>query len=228
MEGALKKLRIESFTDPDYSGNPKQPPFEVLFNPNTYSVKYAVEYEEEQGKGTTGVPQKFKQAKPSEFGVEFTLDGTGASADVVDVDQKIDEFLSVVKEYDGEIHRPPYLKVIWGTLLFNCVFKGANVKYTLFKPDGAPLRAVVSATFLGFIDDTKRVADERASSPDLTRVHAVTAGETLPLLCHRYYGDARHYVSVAQHNDLNDFRRLEAGGRLLFPPLERANGSGGR
>lgn len=226
MEGALKKLRIESFSEPDYSGEPKGT-FEVLFNPNTYSVKYAVEYEEDQGKGTTGLPQQFKQSKPNEFGIEFTLDGTGASADAIQVDEEIDNFLGVVYEYDGEIHRPRYLKVIWGTLLFNCVFKGANVKYTLFKADGTPLRAAVSATFFGFIDDTKRVAEERASSPDLTRVHAVIAGETLPLLCHRYYGDARHYMNVAKHNNLNNFRNLEAGRRVVFPPLERKTESSG-
>ena len=51
MDGELKKLRIESYTNPEYTGAPAAT-FEVLFNPNTYSVKYAVEYEEDQGRGT--------------------------------------------------------------------------------------------------------------------------------------------------------------------------------
>ncbi len=223
MEGALKKLIIEAYADAEYGGSPKDT-FEVMFNPDNYSVKYAVEYEEDQGKGTSGLPQKYKQSKPVEFSLDFTIDGTGAAAEQVEVIDEVRHFLKVVQEYDGEIHRPPYLKVAWGTLLFNCVFKGANVKYTLFRPSGAPLRAAISASFLGTVDDTKRVAEERASSPDLARYHTVQDNETLPLLCHRYYGSARHYLAVARVNGLNDFRSLITGERLLFPPIEKAGG----
>lgn len=223
MLGELKKLRIESYTDAEYSGSPVDT-FEVMFNPNSYALKYAVEYEDDQGKGTTGLPQRFKQSKPSEFSLEFMLDGTGAAADPVDISEEISHFLRVCYEYDGEIHRPRYLKVAWGTLLFNSVFKAANIKHTLFQPDGTPLRASISATFFGFIVDTKRVAEERSSSPDLTRIHTVTGGETLPLLAHRYYGNTAHYIDVARANELNDFRALTDGQRLIFPPLAKTGG----
>lgn len=221
MDGALKKLRIEAFASPDYSGSPKGS-FDVMFNPSTYAVKYAVEYEEDQGKGTSGLPQKYKQTKPLDFSLDFTLDGTGASAESKEVIEEVRHFLSVVHTYDGEIHRPPYLKVAWGSLLFNCVFKGANVKYTLFKPNGEPLRANISASFVGSVDDTKRAAEERASSPDLARYHVVTEYDTLPLLAHRHYGDMRHYLEVARINALDDFRNLTVGQRLLFPPVDKA------
>ncbi len=220
MQGELKKLRIESYTSPDYSGSPKDT-FEVMFNPNNYAVKYAVEYEEDQGKGTSGLPQKYKQTKPSEFSLDFTIDGTGASSKRTEVIKEVRKFLAVVHTFDGEIHRPPYLKVAWGSLLFNCVFKGANVKYTLFKPNGEPLRANISTSFIGSIDDTKRAAEERASSPDLVRVHTVAEYDTLPLLAHNYYGDARYYLAVARVNAIDDFRSLTTGQRLLFPPLAK-------
>lgn len=219
MEGALKKLRIEAYTDPRYGGDPKTPDFEVMFNPNNYSVKYAVEYEEDQGKSTTGLPQKYKQTKPIELSLDFVIDGTGASADKVEVIEKVREFLQVVKEFDGEIHRPPYLKISWGSLLFNCVFKSANVKYVLFKPNGEPLRANIAASFGGFVDDTKRAAKERASSADLTRVHAVLDGETLPLISQRFYGNPGYYIYLAEVNALDDFRSLQPGQTILCPPL---------
>lgn len=221
MEGELKKLKIESYTDPEYQGSPASE-FEVMFNPKSYSVKYAVEYDDEQGMGTTGLPQRFKQSKPSEFSLEFILDGTGASADKREVSALVDDFLAVAYEYDGDLHRPRYLKLSWGTLLFNCVFKAANITYTLFKPDGSPLRAKVGATFFGFVEDKRRVAEEGATSPDLTRVHTVTAGETLPLLSFRYYGDQMHYLDVAVVNGLTDMRALSPGLRLVFPPLAKA------
>lgn len=226
MKGELKKLRIESYADPEYQKGPEDT-FVAMFNPSTYTVKHSVEFDKKQGMGTTGLPQRYKKSAPSEFSLEFTLDGTGASSKKEDVADKLDHFLAVVYKYDGEIHRPRYLKVVWGTLLFNCVFKDASVKYTLFRPDGSPLRVVVSATFLGFIEDRRRAATQAKRSPDLMRQHVVLPSDTLPLLCHRYYGSAALAVWIARHNGLDDLVTLRDGQVLLFPPLEkRGRGTG--
>jgi nucleoid-associated protein YgaU len=45
------------------------------------------------------------------------------------------------------------------------------------------------------------------------------AGDTLPLLCARIYGDSSYYTDVARFNGLADVRSLRAGQRLHFPPL---------
>jgi nucleoid-associated protein YgaU len=108
------------------------------------------------------------------------------------------------------------------------VLKSAEVTYVMFEPDGHPLRAKVKATFSENIEDTLRVAEERKSSPDLTHVHTVKAGEHLSLLAHRYYGDPSRYFQVAQYNGLTNYRRLVPGQRLEFPPINDApSGSGG-
>jgi nucleoid-associated protein YgaU len=44
----------------------------------------------------------------------------------------------------------------------------------------------------------------------------VEAGDTLPLLCYRVYGDSRYYLAVAAHNRLDDFRGLQPGTLLCF------------
>ena len=49
----------------------------------------------------------------------------------------------------------------------------------------------------------------------------VLAGDTLPLLCQQIYGSATHYLQVAAFNGLDDFRVLEPGRELLFPPFAR-------
>ena len=51
-------------------------------------------------------------------------------------------------------------------------------------------------------------------------------GDSLPLMCHRIYGDARYYLEVARTNALVDFRSLRPGTELLFPPLEKEPGGG--
>jgi len=47
----------------------------------------------------------------------------------------------------------------------------------------------------------------------------VKDGDTLPLLCHRIYGDSGYYADVARFNGLSSFRRLKPGLALHFPPL---------
>lgn len=218
MEGELKKMVIEAFKEADYSGSPAKT-FTVMFNPNTYSQKYEVEYQDRQGAGDTGSPQVYGKIKPQEYTFEFLFDGTGTAADPVDVREKIDEFLTVTGKHDGDIHRPMYLKLSWGSLLSKCVMKSAEMTYTLFKPDGYPLRAKVKATFAENIDDALRVAEERKNSPDLTHVHTVKRGEHLSLLAHRYYGDESRYFQIARFNGLTNFRALTVGQELRFPPI---------
>lgn len=220
MSGQLKKMVIEAFRQADYSGSPALA-FTVMFNPNTYSQKYEVEYEARQGKGNTGSPQVFGTVKPQEYTFEFLFDGTGTAAEKVEVREEVERFLTVTGKHDGEIHRPLYLKLSWGSLLSKCVLRSAEVTYTLFKADGYPLRAKVKATFAENVEDALRVAEERQSSPDLTHVHEVRAGEHLTLLAQRYYGDASRYFQIARFNRLKSYR-LEVGQRLAFPPIREA------
>ncbi|RPI25043.1 MAG: LysM domain-containing protein [Acidobacteria bacterium] len=219
MEGELKKMVIEAYRKADYSGSPADS-FTVMFNPNTYTQKYEVEYQDRQGQGDTGSPQVFGKIKPQEYSFEFLFDGTGTATDKVDVQQTIDRFLTVTGKHDGEIHRPLYLKLCWGSLISKCVLKSAEITHTLFKRDGYPLRSKVKATFAENVEDALRVAQERKSSPDLTHVHIVEQGEHLSLLAHKYYGDESRYIQVAAYNNLKNFRRLELGQRLLFPPIK--------
>jgi hypothetical protein len=215
--GELKRLTIEAFTKADYSGTPVK--FVVLFNPSTYSQKYEVEYHARQGAGDTGSPQVFGKIKPQEYAFELLFDGTGTAIEQVDVAAKLDEFLTVAGKHDSSIHRPKYLKLTWGKLLSRCVLKSANITYTLFAPDGTPLRARLQATFSENVEDALRVAKDRKNSPDLTHVHTVRAGEHLSELADRYYGEPGRYLQVAEYNRLANFRKLEVGQRVLFPPI---------
>jgi len=217
--GRLEKLLIWAYDKPDYSGV-SVGEFEAFVNPNELTLAYEMEYDSAQGSGTTNSRMEFKKVKPGDLTLTLLVDGTGASGRPTDVRARV-ELFQTVTGYNGSIHRPNYLKVTWGTLVKRCVLKSASIAYKLFQPDGAPLRAVISATFTDNSDDRTRVAVAQDSSPDVTHVRQVQAGDTLPLLCYRIYGDPRRYVEVAQANGLNDFRRLKAGTRLLFPPVAK-------
>ncbi len=219
MNGELKKMRIEAYRQADYSGEPVDV-FVAMFNPNTYTQKYEVEYHDREGQGDTGSPQIFGKIKPQEYTFEFLFDGTGTAAPQTEVVTAVDQFLKVTGKHDGEIHRPRYLKLFWGSLISKSVLKSAEITYTLFRPDGTPLRGKVKASFAENVEDALRVAEERKSSPDLTHVHKVAGGEHLSLLAHRFYGDSARYIQIARVNGLKNFRRLKVDQTLSFPPVK--------
>ena len=218
MEQTFVRLKIEAHREQDCTDAAVET-FEVLFNPNTYSQKYEVVYHARQGAGDTGSPQVYGSIKPQEYTFELLFDGTGTAIERVSVPDAIEKFLRVAGKHDGELHRPMYLLLTWGRLLSKCVLKSADITYSLFEPGGNALRAKVRAVFSENIADTLRVAEERRSSPNLTHVHMVSAGEHLSQLADRYYGDAARYLEVAAYNGLANFRKLEPGQQLVFPPI---------
>lgn len=221
MSGHLAKLLIESYSDVALKSSDLAGSYEVLFNPTTYSRKYDIEYDQTPGTGSSGTEAKFGRIKPQEYSFEFLFDGTGASGIKVDVHDDIEWFLETTGKLDGDIHRPRFLKIVWGTLIAKCVLKSANVNYTLFKPDGRPLRAKVTAVFTESIEETLRVAEDNKNSPDLTHTRYVQQGDNLPLMTYRIYGDTSQYARVARFNRLDGFRRLTPGQAIHFPPLDQ-------
>ena len=53
-------------------------------------------------------------------------------------------------------------------------------------------------------------------------MRTVKAGDTLPLMCYRIYGDPKYYLDVAEVNHLGNFRVLIPGSALVFPPIEKS------
>lgn len=218
MQGNLEKLVIKAFKDPKYKGTPFAE-FRAEVNPSEITLSYEHEYDAAQGAGTTGSRMNFKKIKPGDLSLSLFIDGTGAGGRQVDVQATIEQFQRVTG-YNGIIHRTNYLVVAWGTLrVKRCVLKSASIAYKLFRPNGVPLRAVISATFTDNSDDQTRVAIAQDQSPDLTHVRVMTAGDTLPGLCASIYGDPRFYLAVARANRIDNFRKLAPGTRVYFPPL---------
>jgi hypothetical protein len=218
--GELEKLIIRSHEQPDFSDEPVGE-FEAYVNPHELTIAYEMEYETSQGSGTTGSRMEFSKVKPGDLSLTFFIDGTGANGKQIDVQQRVEQFQTVTG-YNGNIHRPNYLKVVWGTIqVKRCVLKSASIAYKLFNPSGVPLRAVITANFTDTADDETRVALAQDESPDLTHVRMVKAGDSLPMLCNQIYGSPDYYLEVARVNGLDNFRNLQPGTRLIFPPLDK-------
>lgn len=225
----LEKLKIFVYNKVDRVGLHKT--FEVMFNPESYSLSYENVYSKKQGINTSGRTEKYSLSKPSKLSLKLIIDGTGVSymgiTDLVkmikgknDVYKSVQEFLTLTFHMDGKIHEPKYLKVTWGDLEFDCRLQKVDVNYTLFDKGGKPLRAELDTEFIGDIKESKRLKKENKNSPDLTHTRIVKEHDTLPLLCEEIYGSPKYYIKVASANRLKDFRNLEPGRELFFPPIK--------
>jgi len=228
----VKKLVILAFEDDKYRKSAGS--YEAQINPEKYSEALRVDFDVKQKVNPAGVTAKFKGLGPRNLSLDFVLDDTGVIEDATGggaktVSARILDFQKIAYDFDGEIHSPRYLRILWGALKFDCRLTKLDIDYTLFSPGGRPLRAVLKAEFLHYASALKTELKGRKKSSDLTRVRQVGAGDTLPLMCHRIYGDSTLYLQVAQCNELTNFRDLPPGRTIKFPPLaELARGGGGR
>lgn len=195
-------------------------PFEALINPEEYTHISTNKYVENKALGPNG-EKKYSKSEPDRIEFkEIVLDGTGVVLGTTSsVLQQVALLRKVAYTYDGTEHEPPVVEVSWGPMLFKARLEKLDVKYTLFKPSGEPLRARVTLKFTAFTTNEEVFRSASMESPDLTHLVEVRAGDTLPMLCHKIYKDSSYYLAVADVNQLRSFRQLTPGQLLRFPPL---------
>lgn len=197
--------------------------YKLLINPAEFSHEYSICYNTKRTLGQTSNPVRFSAVNPDKISFSIVFDGTGVvppqTGTPVEVADQIEALNAVVYNYDSEYHEPNRVQILWGTLSFDGRLQSMSVNYTLFRSSGAPLRARAELSFLGSVKTDEALLAANRSSPDLSHSVLVVEGDTLPLLCQRVYGDSRYYPEVAAFNGLREFRRLQPGARLHFPPL---------
>jgi hypothetical protein len=247
-QGKLEKMTLRAFKPAASADEPPQPSdapedtYVVQVNPGSYTLNHLLNYSYLRGQGFSGSEAVYADSPPVNLEFEFLFDGTGvipAPSELGDVPlvgaiasalspaepyvviDEMKKFNTLVYRYDGEIHRPRQLLLTWGNLVFSCVLTSVAYRFTLFKPDGTPLRAVAACKFCESKSGAQREREDNASSPDLTHLRDVRDGDTLPLLSYQVYGNPLLYLAVARANKLVDFRRLRSATRLAFPPVDK-------
>lgn len=216
---SLEKMAITAYTDPKFTQ--KVDTFTVQINPESYKHTHNTEYTANDSTDTAGVTKKFYVQSPQEVSFSFYLDSTGVIAGITSVAAAIKNFKALIYTYNGNIHSPNYVQLSWGAgFIFNCRLEKLDIDYLLFKPDGTPLRAKLDVNFVEYLSPDEIVKRSQKNSPDMTHRRIVHVGDTLPHMCYRIYGDSKYYTAIAQFNGLDNFRNLQPGQSLLFPPLE--------
>jgi hypothetical protein len=227
MTGQPTKMLITAYSDPKFKS--KVPgaknPFTVWVNPASYSYTRTVKYNDRQAQGAAGGSPEFNRVGDADLSFELVFDATGViplptgqsyANGVTDI---INDFIDLLATVNGDIHTPNYLIVGWAGLQFPGVLASMKIDFSLFRPDGTPLRAKMAVAFKYYSSEEMLAKAIKKNSPDMTHIVTVVAGDTLPALCYRIYGNSGYYARVAHFNRLLSFRDVAPGTELLFPPL---------
>jgi hypothetical protein len=214
-------MKITAYTDAAYSA--KGDEYSVLVNPDQITFNYKIDNTRQKVPGTGANTLKFVGVEPETVSFDIMFDTTGViPGSTGDVYAQIEAFRKVTYIYNGTIHRPNYVQLSWGSIVFKGVLTTLNVTYTLFSPQGMPLRAKASVTFEETLDPVTLARQDDRQSPDMTHLRTVLDGDTLPLMCYRIYGDPSLYLEVARYNGFDHFTDLKPGMHVEFPPVSKS------
>lgn len=243
MSGQLEKLIITSYKSVALDESEKDLEYVVLVNPDQIVQDNKVLYETSAADGQSSETRHFRGVSSPKLTLKLLFDGTGVlpspkltsfaanafslvaedNKKLSEVNKQIEAFKKTVLSYRGDNHQTPNIKVVWGEFIFKGLLDSFKITYTLFTPDGKPLRAVGDASFVENIDAITRTNTDNNSSPDLTHIRTVSEGDTLPIMCNRIYRNPKLYLKIAKINGLSNYRNLEVGSKLFFPPLKNEN-----
>jgi nucleoid-associated protein YgaU len=215
---------------------------EVQFNPNEFGLGKAVQLAEIGIPGLDSPILQFVRGQNETVQIELFFDETdsGTTGEVTSVTEQTNRFYDLVK-VAGDEHAPPRCRFIWGeefpgTILhegsegssgsigkrhaFDCVVESVQQRFTLFSPEGVPLRATVNLSLREYRTLSDQLQEINLRSADRTQMHTVQRGETLPQIAYQIYRDPAQWRVIAAWNQLLHPRDLTPGMVLELPPMQ--------
>jgi hypothetical protein len=132
-----------------------KPAVEAYFNPKELSIDKAVPWTVDASSTEDDPAVQYAGPAPRTLKVLLTMD------DKVDV-RPLAEALQQLARVDEGLRRPPTVTFTWGTFVFKGVVESLSQKYTLFLPDGTPVRAAMQLS----IAEASRATTRRSCKAD--------------------------------------------------------------
>ena len=218
--GKMVKARLES----EDGGS-----LEFQFNPAEYSVKKSATWSTPQRSMATksGPKPNFVGSNPQTVGLQIFFDDWESQDDAVGRDiQLLLTWCSPTRDsISSKKPQPPVLHFVWGSnahlMDHKFYLESVSVKYTMFKPDGTPVRATADIS-LKEVPDDLGPQNPTSGSIHARRTHLAIDGDTLQSIASKEYGDPNLWRGVAEFNGIDDPLRLSIGSRVLLPSQEEA------
>jgi hypothetical protein len=123
-------------------------------------------------------------------------------------------------DIDSDLHAPPVCQFVWGAFVFQCVIDQVTKKFTMFLPEGIPVRATLTVTLKEYKEVDIQVKELDLKSADLTKTWVVEEGDNLWSIAAREYGDPADWRLIANENLITNPRLLKPGQELVIPVKE--------
>jgi len=123
----------------------------------------------------------------------------------------------VIYNYNGNIQRPNFVVINWGDLLFKGQLSSYSLNYTLFSPNGDPLRVKIDLAFVNTLKIDQDLVN--SNSRKLSELIKAKEGDSVTCLCDKKYSDVLVAPLVAKLNELNSLRKDIAGTLLKLPKI---------
>jgi LysM repeat protein len=211
--------------------------FEVQFNPTEFSLDKGVQIAEISIPGLDSPLLQFVRGQNEKMTLDLFFDTTesGMSTGATSVTTLTDRIYELVK-IEPAGHAPPICTFVWNDKFpgadisshagnqrrtsFQCIFESVKQKFTLFSPEGVPLRATLSVSLREYKTLDQQLHELNLSSPDRTHSHVVQNGDTLSRIAARYYKKSGEWRYIADANEIEDPRRILVGAFLNIPPIQ--------
>ncbi|KAA2258086.1 LysM peptidoglycan-binding domain-containing protein [Solihabitans fulvus] len=200
------------------------------FNPNRLSLTKTTEWRRKPSRmARASAMPEFVGSGPRSLSFEMFLDATAKHDNSVEeqVEQLMKACVPTAKSISSKKPASPWVQFDWGkakTTSFDGVLSSLSVSYTLFDVDGTPLRATCSLAIEEAAVDASG-QNPTSGSRDVSRTHQVVAGDSLPQIAWREYGDATAWRLIAEANDIDDPLQLVPGSELLVPAFGESTAS---
>ena len=196
-----------------------------LFNPKEITITKSSQWKRSPNRGSRDSSQpEFVGTNPRTLKMDLLFEGweTGAGDVSADVDKLFTWTTPTQESINNNQPQPPLVVLHWGAKsYFEVYVKQVQAKYTLFDPQGSPVRAVVTCTF----EETPMAAEGQnptSGGRAGSRTHTVVEGESLQSIAYREYREPSRWRAIALTNGIDDPLRLRPGKSLLIPPTGQA------
>lgn len=191
----------------------------VMFNPREYSVSTLAEIEGE------GAGIQFSKVNVQDFNVELFFDlyendfgEYKKQTDVREITKRITALVMPTVEKPEKKH-PPICLFSWGKFGYKGIIYKYDQKFTLFLPDGIPVRSELTVTFKSVL--TKKEDTEFKGIGASRKVWTVKSGDRLDLIAYTTLNNASLWRKIADENNIDnplEFPKDDDIGRILLIP----------
>ncbi|HVL38802.1 MAG TPA: hypothetical protein VM328_05370 [Fimbriimonadaceae bacterium] len=196
---------------------------QCLFNPTEYTIAKQNNWQPRPVVGRNTPTLQFTGGGSRTMNVELFFDV--CEEDGADVRTHIDKLwkLAMIEERTRNSStnrsRPPLCRFQWGG---NWEFKAAvtslSVRYTLFRQDGTPVRAVATLSLQEANDaEAQRRQNPTSGSEPGHKRREVRPHDSLPLIASEEYGDPNKWRIIAEANAIDDPLSLSPGQIIAIP-----------